>query len=91
MTEVNNVPDWAYERMRGFIANESVLSAFARYIAAHEKPPVDPDLLIAREASADIWGDNDDERAITMTGKYDDSEAVGSALRAIKLYRERNQ
>lgn len=59
----DNTPDWAYERAaelmnevaktRSF-AVENVkdllsVKAFAKYIAEHEEPPVDRDVLVVRE------------------------------------------
>lgn len=36
------------------IAGWSLCKAFARYIEAHEQPPVDPDLVTAREICAKV-------------------------------------
>ena len=61
--------------------------AFARYIAEHEEPPVDPLLLEAREIAASLAGDAayhrnwaDNVRA----GKYDAEDRVQGALAALK-------
>lgn len=61
---------------------------FARYIESHEEAPVDPDLLIAREACAVGWGM--DRQQKIMAGEWDGNAPVQDCLRAIKLFRERN-
>ena len=68
-----------------------LLRALARLIAKHEPEPVDPDLLLAREAVADLYAENGllIIAAEIREGNSDDCFAVQSALRAIKLARER--
>jgi hypothetical protein len=56
--------------------------AFARYIAEHEEPPVDPDLELARECAAKAYGC--EVHFVHTTGI-----ACQSALAAIKATRER--
>lgn len=67
--------------------------AFARYIAQHEPEPVDPDLELAREAAATASEEKGwpDVAAETRRGERDDTISVESALRAIKLVRERGE
>ncbi|CAB4137037.1 hypothetical protein UFOVP317_3 [uncultured Caudovirales phage] len=75
------------------VDNSAPFRAFARYIAQHEPEPVDPDLLLAREAAAQL----SDQLGATITaknmrdGQYDDGHNVRTALIAIKLLRERGQ
>lgn len=56
--------------------------------------PVDPDLLIAREASAQEWegrsGDSDTARR-TRNGWLDDGKAVTACLLAARMAREQEQ
>jgi len=54
-------------------------------------PPVDPDLLIAREAVAQIWNEIDSPNiaASLRAGVHDEWSAVIAALAAIKLYKSR--
>lgn len=60
---MSDIPEWAKERVRQMIgreevedlhepAKETIGRAFARYIAEHEGPPVDPLLIEAREIAA---------------------------------------
>lgn len=66
------------------------IRALARYIAQHEPEPVDPDLVLAREAAAAAWVANGPGCPPDYeSGKCDGTVAVQSALRAIKLVRER--
>jgi hypothetical protein len=62
----DEIPQWAKERaceLSGAsvwipadvdLNNNSALTALARYIAAHEEPPVDPLLIEARKLAGDI-------------------------------------
>jgi hypothetical protein len=81
LAEAESAPTWA----------GSLRNAFARYIASKEEPPVDPDLLIAREAAAEV---NRNDFPIfakdVRVGEHDDRVEVACALRAIKLYKERS-
>ncbi len=100
MTE--EIPQWAKERTCGLINNElphftyapkdisSVpsLRAFARYIAAHEEEPVDPD---REEALALVLGEplgrTDNQIAAIKNGQAGECR-VALALAAIKRGRE---
>lgn len=55
--------------------------AFDRYIAEHEQPPVDPDLLLARDIV--------DGLGRYSLGTWQGEIAVSAALAAIKATRER--
>lgn len=61
---IDTPPDWAFGLLDQLVADESrdaepasytrVGRAFARYIARHEEPPVDPLLIEAREICAKV-------------------------------------
>lgn len=103
MSKDEEVPDWAWmravelanadgsnweiESFKGWSAGK----AFAAYIAQHEDEPVDPDLLIAREAAGQVY---DDCGCPVFSRQFRDGEqdfldTICIALRAIKLYREK--
>lgn len=75
------------------VGGSAPFRALARYIAQHEPEPVDPDLELAREATAQaLESVNDLESAAEFRlGTIDDDIACRAALRAIKLARERGQ
>lgn len=57
---MGDIPDWAIEKATklrddGYDREETSLATFARYITAHEEPPVDPLVLEAREIVAGTW------------------------------------
>lgn len=99
MTE--EIPQWAKERAcelanaawgRGNrFDTDSVdfwpsIRAFARYIAQHEQPPVDPDLVKAREICARVYENSGCGIAAgnCRSGKLDDYSEVQFALSALK-------
>jgi len=57
---MDKAPDWAINRAEKLAneiplqANNPIWEAFARYIAEHEQPPVDQDVLDVRELLA-VW------------------------------------
>ena len=60
--------------------------AFARYIEAHEQPPVDPDLVTAREICARVcndFGQTSSAKAY-RDGDYDAEEELQFALAKLK-------
>ena len=62
---------------------EGAVMQLARYIEAHEQPPVDPDLVTAREICAGAqasFSEADDYRG----GKYDNMQEVQFALAKLK-------
>lgn len=73
---------------RGAFSRE-VRDAFARYIEAHEQPPVDPDLLLAREALARLYDGDTARRA--REGRYDSYKSVRATLWALKRRRPEEQ
>lgn len=99
MAEPINPPQWAYARARelyqanlpsypGYDSRDVWNRALARYIAQHEQEPVDPDLLLAREATArSTLGPGWPEKY--RSGAHDDHATVQAALAAIKLFKER--
>ncbi len=94
-------PQWAKERACELINNEHpgwkytpnevsispALRAFARYIAAHEEEPVDPDLIEAREICALTTISNCNAEAY-RSGEIDHATIIQTALAAIKRGRE---
>ena len=97
----NDIPQWAKERARK-LANEecgrhdwfpddcdgmyATLTTLARYIAKHEEPPVDPDLIKAREICARVVEGIDKHfvAAEYRKGIYDNLSEVQFALTALK-------
>lgn len=65
--------------------------ALARYIAQHEPEPVDPDLELAREAAAQTLELDGMTKAAARARGGEEMPMVRSALRAIKLARERGE
>lgn len=99
----DDIPQWAKERacelaneakeMPGYWNPEDVvgcnspLTAFARYIAKHEEPPVDPDLITAREICARVteeWWGGQNQVVNYRYGTYDTDPEVQFALTALK-------
>ena len=66
------------------------VAAFARYIAEHEEPPVDPDLIEARKLVAGKYQSirDHDYAGWVNSGQKDDSSEVRLILSAIKRGRE---
>lgn len=64
----------------------------AHYVGEHETAPVNPDLLIAREACAKMYEEYsiyEDYPEKYRSGEFDENdEELNIALRAIKLYKE---
>lgn len=50
----DDIPHWAKERAWELTNSCGPITALARYIAKHEEPPVDPDLIKAREICARV-------------------------------------
>jgi hypothetical protein len=71
--------------------SDGVVAALAALTEANWQPPVDPDLLIAREASADIAcrAGYPESRGKYEDGFRDNWSEVRSALAAIKLFKAR--
>lgn len=85
--------DWAIERAyelslfdHGAITERTDWRlGFARYIEAHEQPPVDPDLVTAREICAKVADQLGDPAASGYrSGLNDDGERVQFALAKLK-------
>jgi hypothetical protein len=73
-----------------FLIEGATRSALAALTEANWQPPVDPDLLIAREAAAIAWGVGFPQMQAEICGGVDDSRVtVQSALAAIKLFKAR--
>ena len=80
--------EWSYPGTRGIIRAEVFSNpsypaciAFARYIAEHEEPPVDPLLIEAREIAA---GFKHYEPEDVLAGQLDHSVALQMTLAALK-------
>jgi hypothetical protein len=72
-----------------FLIEGATRSALAALTEANWQPPVDPDLLIAREAAADIAcrAGYPESREKYAAGLRDNWSEVRSALAAIKLFK----
>lgn len=85
-------PQWAWEKAHKLLAEAggkwgpSAARAFARYIAEHEEPPVDPLLIEAREVCARHFEDSHQgaHGVSYRYGTWDDMDTVQIALAAIK-------
>lgn len=95
MTE--EIPQWAIKRVYELMDAEygkgnwqaappANPNAFARYIAKHEQPPVDPDLVKAREICARVAEATGMVHTPTRyrSGTYDNDPEVQFALSALK-------
>ena len=99
----NAAPEWAFKRVQDlsaplstdpdFEVNERfpTVRAFARYIAQHEQPPVDPDLLLARECAADACERHNSvlRPDLIRSGDQDEGPIVKACLAAIRAERAR--
>lgn len=95
MSGVGNMPpDWAIERALAMSATGTKLDdvkrhwpghatalAFARYIAEHEEPPVDPLLVEARQIAAPDYGTGSEK---IIRGERDNCSGVKIALQALR-------
>jgi hypothetical protein len=83
---------WAHSEQTG--SSSWVIAARLAREGWTPPEPVDPDLLIAREASAQEWegrsGDSDTARR-TRNGWVDDGKAVTACLFAARMAREQEQ
>jgi len=102
----DDIPQWAKERacelaneakeMPGYWNPEDVvgcnspLTALARYIAKHEQPPGDPDLITAREICAQVAYEiySSDLARIYREGGYDNTSEIKFALAKLKEARK---
>lgn len=92
----SDIPQWAWDRMKAeYIDKDGMAASFARYIMTKEEPPVDPDLIEARELVCafdhDKWPDDEwhrDQARLTKGGSHDSSWRVIMALEGIKRGRE---
>lgn len=88
--------DWAYRKAlilarhplkpSDSLKANSYWTAFARYIEAHEGPPVDPDLQLAREVFASLYTAEKTKEA-AMNGSYDNHLEMKNYLTVIKATR----
>lgn len=80
--------DWAIDRALELSGSESRTDprvlAFARYIAAHEKPPVDPILIKAREIVAYAHINTTAKPSRILKGAWDHTPVIKSAMDALR-------
>jgi hypothetical protein len=100
---MSDIPEWAVKRATDLTSEAMkdgswlpigghASAAFARYIAEHEEPPVDPLLIEAREIASQVRrGVATDSQSMNGTvsanirdGKFDDHQLVKSAYRALR-------
>ncbi len=84
------IPEWAFNRAKVLAKDEAfdggytrTHQAFARYIAEHEEPPVDPILLEARKIVAEHCLLETSKRCV-MSGERDSWLSVKAAIDALK-------
>lgn len=90
----DDIPEWALAMASDLAFAENgppvhytrELVAFARYIASHEQPPVDPILLRAREIVANIYAERGSPYypKEVVAGNFDDDPSVEVVIRALK-------
>ena len=85
-----NGANWTAENTKqhhfGGMVGPVTMQAFARYIEAHEQPPVDPDLVTAREICA-AFASYFSSRVLPSdckNGEFDHATAVQFALAKLK-------
>ena len=87
---MTDIPEWALHRVTELHtknATEALWDVFARYIAEHEEPPVDPLLIEAREicaAQSEEEGGNVSWAREVRCGELDDCDEVICTLRGLK-------
>ncbi|HET8729512.1 MAG TPA: hypothetical protein VFM34_00165 [Moraxellaceae bacterium] len=79
-------PQWAIDRAYELVGEGYAYTAFARYIAEHEQPPVDPDLLTAREICARVADEigREGDAGNYRDGIYDFDEELKFALSKLR-------
>lgn len=92
----DEIPQWAQDKAQRLTADEidetsglgaglhHAMTAFARYIAGHEEPPVDPLLIEAREICASRDGVDAVQARSYRDGRHDAGGAVDTALAALR-------
>lgn len=91
-----DIPQWAWDRMKAeYIDNDGMAASFARYIMTKEEPPVDPDLIEAREVVCGYHHDKHPESPwhigqaeMVRSGNFDNMLDVQAAYHGIKRGRE---
>jgi len=100
-----DMPDWVLKHVLKMTGSDNTIvnarshyrsghyrtfAALCNTILAYEKPPVDPDLLIAREACAQYAVGHDWSGAAEgyRNGEYDFHPAINKCRIAVKLARE---
>lgn len=97
---MTDIPAWAFKRAAELSKDEeprihwagdkaavyASMGAFARYIAEHEQPPVDPLLVEAREIVAKYYDDEGqpNHAQAIRAGNWNETGLVKSALAALR-------
>ena len=90
------IPQWAFDRAVQEVAADErypgiYLKPFARYIAQHEQPPVDPDVIAVREILAAYErtaGGTPRIAGELETGARDENEEFTASLTAYRKHKE---
>ena len=104
---IEEIPQWALDRAANVACYDSwsglcnlcsddsgirrIVYMLARYIAQHEQPPIDPDLVKAREICArvaeEVAADRPEFQAHYRDGTYDEDTDVQFVLSTLKEIR----
>lgn len=89
--QMDDAPEWAIARVDELTEECLVSDAFARYIASKEEPPLDPDLIAAREVVCGYHHDKHPESPwhvgqaeMVRSGRFDNMLDVQAAYHGIK-------
>ena len=89
---MDDIPGWAFTRADALVGTEGQVIgsgriAFARYIFEHEKPPVDPLLIEAREIVKSTLTESSHKRcncrAEIDAGEWDKGQKIRASLAAL--------
>lgn len=91
-SEPEPIEQWAYDRMKElYVDKEGMAASFARYIMSKEEPPVDPDMIAAREVVCGYHHDKHPESPwhveqaeMVRSGRFDNMLDVQAAYHGIK-------
>lgn len=82
--------EWRLDTIKDAPKGYASMIAFARYIAQHEQPPVDPLLIEAREIVAEAWRrspfNGPANAARALSGEADDTVPVKAVLAALRKH-----
>jgi hypothetical protein len=100
---MSDIPEWAVKRANDLTSEAMkdgswlpfgghASAAFARYIAEHEEPPVDPLLIEAREIGATHCPESADAFRVGLRDGHSSVKAILAALkRGMELAQEQGQ